>query len=156
MAIAALRRKSLNVVGVLERFEDRAQHLAELAGAGGDELAEGVRHRAQLPDLLLDVLHLGGRELADVALLDALERAQPQELFDLVEGEAEVLRPLDEPDDAHRLGRVDAVARACALRRPENTPLLVVAERLHVDPGPGGHVADEQAFDCHAFTCPGV
>ena len=75
-----------------------------------DELVQRAAHRLQVRDLLIDVLDLALGDGADPVPLAAPHPAQAHQLLDLVEREAELLRLLDEADDADGVGGIFAVA----------------------------------------------
>src|SRR5579884_4112822 len=90
----------------IERLQDGARADRAATRAGGNEPHEGLPHRAQPLDLLLDVGELRGGAVAHVAAGAAGVDAEREQLLDFGEREGERLRVLDEPDDAHRLGLV--------------------------------------------------
>lgn len=71
--------------------------------------------------------------------------AQPEERLHLAQREAEGLSVLDEAHEPHALAVVAPVSVRLPLRRAQQTPSLVVAERLDVDPRRSGHLPDQQA-----------
>src|SRR5579885_1960572 len=137
----------------IERLQDGARADRAATRAGGNEPHEGLPHRAQPLDLLLDVGELRGGAVAHVAAGAAGVDAEREQLLDFGEREAERLRVLDEPDDAHRLGLVAAVPVHLACRRAKESPALVVPDRLDVDARGTGELADQERAVCrHAAS----
>src|SRR5579885_1393334 len=95
----------------------------------------------------------GDVRIAHVAAGAAGVDAEREQLLDFGEREAERLRVLDEPDDAHRLGLVAAVPVHLACRRAKESPALVVPDRLDVDARGTGELADQERAVCrHAAS----
>ena len=109
-----------------------------LGRARGDERAERSLHRSQVPDLLLDVFDLRLRGSPDLGASCILVASKPEQVLDLCQRKAELLRALDEADQLDGVRRILAVARSAPLGLLEQPSALVVAERLHVDAGLGG------------------
>ena len=79
--------------------------------------------------------------------VDALAVPVPADLEqvgDLVEGEAEPLGGLDDPEQGDRVRRVEPVPARAALRLGEQPAALVVAQRLDVHARRVGHLAPAQ------------
>src|SRR6185436_2461917 len=115
----------------LERLDDRAvERLARMAGV--HQRLQRALHPFELADLAFDLGHL---LLGDGADLSAVARGlapQPQQLLDFVEREAEILRALDEADDAHRFVGKLAVAGGAPRRLRQQPAPLVIPQRLDV------------------------
>src|SRR5579884_3323196 len=112
----------------IERLQDGARADRAATRAGGNEPHEGLPHRAQPLDLLLDVGELRGGAVAHVAAGAA-------------------------GDDADRLGLVAAVPVHLACRRAKESPALVVPDRLDVDARGTGELADQERAVCrHAAS----
>ena len=77
-----------------------------LSLARGHELSEHFSHTLEMPDPTFDVVELGTRFLLDRAARGSSFHAQPEQLQYLLEGEAEILRLLDELDPRDRFGTV--------------------------------------------------
>ncbi len=123
-----------------KRGDDRAGARSLPVPALVDEALEQPLHAPQIGDALPDdaELVLGKRARAG-AVLPVLEE---QELADLGEREAELLRALDEVE-AGDGGAAVAAHRARGTRRlGHQAEALVVADRLLVDAGLGGDLAD--------------
>ena len=97
-------------VGAIERLDDRALERRAVAQQW-TRWASACLHRLQLGDLPFDLPNPRSGDGADATAIAALVVAQPQQLFDLVEREAEILGALDEAHDPHRVVRELAVAR---------------------------------------------
>src|SRR5207253_296646 len=115
--------------------------------------------RLQFGDLLVDLFDAPLGDAADPCAIAALVVAEPQEFFDLVEREAEILGALDEPDHAHRIVRKFAVARFAPRRLRQQPAPFVVSERLHVDAGlfccgSDSHVKSPRGYDGPASAGP--
>jgi hypothetical protein len=73
-------------------------------------------------------------------------------LLDLGQAEPEPLRLADECQHVQRLSPVEAVARAGAPGRGEDTRVLVKPERLPCRPGALRHLTDQQPVPAHGNT----
>src|SRR5262249_3371546 len=120
-------------------------------GAGLHEGRDGPSDRAKLPDLLIHIRELRRGETLDPRAFPAPRGPENQEFLDLLEGEAEVLRPLDEADEPDGLGRVLAMPALAPLRCPEQPSPLIVPEGLDVDPGLTGEIAAGEGSVLHGL-----
>ena len=147
--------RALAVRDVEHRRRRRATAPREVGGTAGavvergaraaDDLREALADAPQARDLAVDLVDLRGEPDAERLVGRPLDA---QELLDLGEREAEPLRLLDRADEAHRLVVVGAVPGGRAVGLGQEAAPLVVAERLDVDPGPGGCLTDAHPFDC--------
>jgi hypothetical protein len=96
------------------------------------------------------LLHLLAHKVEHVWARAAARPLDLDDLLDLVEVEAQPPRLGDEGEECERLLTVHAVAHLGAPRWRENPGLLVEPKRLPANPGPPGHITDEQAVRSHA------
>jgi hypothetical protein len=125
---------------VVKSLKDRAVEGLTTRGAGLHESPDGPSDRAKLPDLLVHIRELCQTQTLDLRALPTSRRPENQEFFDLLEGEAEVLRPLDEADELDGLAQVLAMPALTPPRCLEQSSPLVVPEGLDVDPGLPGDI----------------
>src|SRR6266852_1257013 len=88
-------------------------------------------HRPQATHFLFDVGDLRFSGCPNLRAGDVRIIPKPEEVFELSQGEAELLRALDESHSANGLRCVLAVARSAPRRLREQTSSLIEAKRLN-------------------------
>jgi len=121
--------------------------------------ALGARESQQTAKTLANVVEVRQRPLNLVQLLvndiknvrtwAATRPLDRNDLFDLVEVEAEPPRPSHEGENLQRVIAVDAISGHCATRCRENACGLVEPKRLAAQAAACGDLADEQAVSSH-------
>src|SRR5437868_317631 len=109
---------------------------------GLHEGSQRPSHRFESPHLLVDVGDLRLGRCANLLAGHRRRIAQAKEVLNLGEGEAELLRSLDEADAADGSEGIGAVPRRLPRRFLEEAPPLIEPERLDVHPRLDRHLTD--------------
>ena len=131
-AITALPRALVGLLG-FQRRDQRAAHRATIAVALPDEVCQRSLHLAQPGQPLSHRSQFERAQPFGFATMSAV--LEGEQLFNLLQAEAESLGLLDEPQSAGVRFAVTADAARWAARFLEQTATLVVADGFHVDPG---------------------
>ncbi len=111
--------------------------------AFGDRALKGSAKRLQFPNARFEISQVLFKHGAHVlALLASLSVRWCEELPDLAERQAELLRPSDELNALDRVGRVQAEPGIRARRFRQKAQPLVIANRIGRQAGSGGDRPD--------------
>src|SRR5690606_3781653 len=102
---------------VRQGVQDRAMLKRTMARARGDQRVEPGADALQFRQLVIDVGQLLDRRGLHPGHVGFASRRQPQQVADLLQGEAQRLGPAHEPQPAHVVVAVLAIARCGARRR---------------------------------------
>lgn len=116
-----------------QTFQDRAIADGSATGTGANESHESCPHGLEAPYLLVDLRNLCFRSLPNVRTTSARAKAQAEQVPDLLEREAEILRSLNELKTEDGVFRKQAIARLCPRRLWQKAEAFVVADGLHID-----------------------
>jgi hypothetical protein len=120
--------------GAIKRLDDWTGERDPFATAV-DEVGECASHCLQFRHLLIDLLNSPLGDGPNSHAITTLLISQPEQFLDFRERESEILRSLDEANNAHGIIRKLAVARRPPLEAREQPATFVVPQRLHIDAG---------------------
>src|SRR5579884_2315084 len=115
-------------------------------GRGALEASEIPGQHPQSADPALNLLHLGIQKPQDIRARGHAAVPERQHLLDLLQRDAQRFRVPDELKPLHILVAVLPVSRWRAARGGQDADLFVVADRLGVDAGPSGQLADQHGL----------
>src|SRR5690349_4785767 len=121
-----------------------------IARARADEMSDGIAQFTKLLELRLDDLELLFGSCSDGAARGARTCPKRQQLFRLVQREAELSRMPHEPKASHGLVAAATVAATRPARLRENADALIVADGLDVDPCALRQRANREGLVAHA------
>jgi hypothetical protein len=125
-----------------ERFQEPGGSFAVRGREASVPVAERPREilskLGEFRDLPVDVRELFLGERANLPAWRLTAIALPVQLLELVEGEADAERALDQENPVDRLRRVGAVAVGETPRLSQKSPAFVVPQRIGADPRPAG------------------
>ena len=128
----------------VKTLQDRTIADGATTGTGPNESYEGFSHGLEAANLHVDLRDLRFRSLSNIRAASARAKAQTEQIPDLFEREAEVLRPLNESKTANSVIREDAIARLCPRRPWQKAEPFVIADGLHIHLRVFGEVSDRQ------------
>src|SRR5215472_8398922 len=117
-----------------------------IASAAMGEMGERPANRLQLLELVVDILHMGERQLAHFGAGAALVMPERQQLLDIGDGKAQAARPMDETEIGEIALVIDAVVPVAPPRLGNEPDALIVADSLRRNAGAPGEDADIHVF----------
>src|SRR5260370_29663980 len=109
---SSTRTARLLVTG--DRGQQRTAHATFPSPALAEQIDESAAHRFERGDLVVEVRQFRVCQRLDVFAPRAVD-GEPQQIRDIGEREAELLRSLDETNNAHRILRVGAITGGLSL-----------------------------------------
>jgi hypothetical protein len=125
-------------------FDDRTRHIRRRMLAFMQQMAERSTHALEIGELGFDLFDPCGGNRTDGFPVGTV--LQGEQAGDFVEGEPEVLSPLDEANATDDCDRVLPVA-AFAFRYRQERSLLIVADGLHAHLRSFGKTPNGEGFD---------
>src|SRR5579875_3655484 len=114
-----------------------------------EQLCQRILQRLEFLPLPPGAHQLVGDQVPQLAALGLGVRLRPQQP-DLLQRQAQSLRPRDEPQALQRLAVVEAVSGLAAPRRRQQPGTLIEPDRRRAHPGPPGQLTDPHALS-HAY-----
>src|SRR5262249_2827823 len=133
----------------VQRFHDGAFLERSAPPTGRRQAEQGLPYFLKGTDFHFDGGDLGGGPFLNIGAGPVRGDAQGDQLTDLLEGEAQFLRPADETQASQRILAVLPIARGLSIRGCQQSLPLVETDRFHSDPRQASYLSNAESSHSH-------